>query len=86
MKKAEIFGYYNYQAFDILHTYEIKHIIFESLGGGHDDIYVTITIITMEPLQENDKVYVEMKLDQKSKSIIHSTPKRDITFIGLKTG
>ena len=56
------------------------HVI---VGGAHDDIKVTLTIIAMDALQENDQIYLEMLFDKdiaKPASSIHSID----SFIGMK--
>ena len=54
--------------------------------GTDDDLFITITIIAMENLKGNDKIYVKMTLDEESNSKIHSTFKRDISFLGVRVG
>ncbi len=54
--------------------------------GTDDDLFITITIIAMENLKGNDKIYVKMTLDEESNSKIHSTSKRDVSFLGVRVG
>ena len=58
------------------------------LVGVDDDLSVTLTVIVMENLKENDKIYVEMRADEQSSDsmIFSSGDKKEIAFIGLKIG
>ena len=68
-----------------LHFSSLFIVCVDFLGGGHDDVLATATILVLERLEAGDQIYVRTSMEGgDEESTVHSNVNKSIYFTGQR--